>query len=154
MRWSDPWHVLAFGFGAGLAPKAPGTVGTLVGIPVHLALVGLPWSTHLAVIALLAVAGIAICDRAARDLGVPDHPGIVWDEIVGYLLTMLAAPPGWPWLVAGFTLFRLFDIFKPWPVSIADRRVHGGLGIMLDDLLAGGYAAACLALLATAVGRT
>mgnify|MGYP000747760729 CR=1 FL=1 len=89
------------------------------------------------VLMAVTLAGIWLCGRAAQDLGVHDHPGIVWDEIAGYLLTMMAAPAGWPWIVIGFVLFRLFDVWKPWPIGWLDRRVQGGLGIMLDDLVAG-----------------
>jgi phosphatidylglycerophosphatase A len=97
---------------------------------------------YLAVVALLFLVGIPICAHTANRLGVHDHPGIVWDEIVGYLVTMAFAPAGWLWVAAGFVLFRLFDIVKPWPIRWCDRKVHGGFGIMLDDLLAGVFAAA------------
>ncbi len=90
------------------------------------------------------VLGVWICDRAARDLGVHDHPAIVWDEVIGYFVTMIAAPPGWLWIAVGFVLFRLFDILKPWPIRQADQQVGGGFGIMFDDLLAAGYAWLCL----------
>jgi phosphatidylglycerophosphatase A len=99
------------------------------------------------IVALLALAGITICGQAASRLGVHDHPGIVWDEIVGYLVTMAFAPSGWLWIGLGFVLFRLFDIVKPWPIRWCDRQVGGGLGIMLDDLLAGVLSAALLQLL-------
>lgn len=135
-----PVHFLALGFGSGLAPRAPGTFGTLAALPLYLLLAALPWPVYLAVVAALAVVGVALCAHTARALGEHDHPAIVWDEIVGYLLTMTAAPAGWPWWLAGFALFRFFDILKPWPIRWADRRVHGGLGIMLDDLLAGAMA--------------
>lgn len=92
--------------------------------------------------------GVYICDRSASDLGVHDHPGIVWDEMLGYWLVMLAAPPGWIWLLVGFVLFRLFDIFKPWPISWVDKKVGGGFGIMLDDVLAAVFAWLLLQLLA------
>lgn len=151
--FSDPVVFIAFGFGSGLAPLAPGTVGTLVGVLTELWLrsLGLPWLIG----AVLAgfVAGIWICQYAAKKLAVHDHPGIVWDEIVGYWITMLAAPtstlaaPGaWLWIALGFGFFRLFDIVKPWPIRDVDHRIGGGLGIMLDDVLAGVYAAACLLL--------
>ena len=141
-------HLLAFGFGAGCSPKAPGTLGTLVGVAVYVPLSLLPLTAYAAVLLLIVGAGVWLCDRTSRDLGVHDHPGIVWDEIAGYLLTMLAAPAGWVWMLIGFGLFRLFDIWKPWPIGWLDRRVGGGLGIMLDDLVAGVFAAACLQLLA------
>jgi len=136
----DPCHLLALGCGAGLAPRAPGTAGTLVAVPLYLALEPLATAWYSAVVAALFLLGVWVCGRAAHDLGADDPGVIVWDEIVGYLATMAVAPNGWPWMVAGFVLFRIFDILKPWPVSLADRRVHGGLGIMLDDLLAAGYA--------------
>ncbi|HXH03000.1 MAG TPA: phosphatidylglycerophosphatase A [Candidatus Competibacteraceae bacterium] len=136
----DPGHCLALGCGSGLAPKAPGTCGTLAAIPLYLVLAGLPLSAYLLAALALFTLGVWLCGRTARALRVHDHPAIVWDEVVGYVLTMAAAPAGWPWWLAGFLLFRLFDILKPWPVRLADRRVHGGLGIMLDDALAAGYA--------------
>jgi len=135
----NPVHLLAFGFGSGLAPVAPGTFGTLAAVPLYLTMARLPLAAYLAVLAVVILAGIWICGRTSRDLGVHDHGGIVWDEFAGFLVTMTAAPAGWPWVVAGFLLFRLFDILKPWPIGWLDRRVKGGLGIMLDDLLAGLY---------------
>jgi len=141
-------HLLAFGFGAGCSPKAPGTMGTLLAVGLYLPLSRLPLSLYALLLAVVIVAGVWICGRASRDLGVHDHPGIVWDEVAGYLLTMFAAPPGWSWIVIGFLLFRLFDIWKPWPIGWLDRRVGGGLGIMLDDLVAGLFAALCLQALA------
>lgn len=140
----DPALAIAFGLGLGLAPRAPGTCGTLLGIPLHLATVGLPLPLRLGVIALAFAFGVWICGHATRVLGMPDHPGIVWDEVVGFMIAMLAAPAGWLGLVMGFMLFRLFDVWKPWPIRLADRRVHGGFGIMLDDALAGAAAAAIL----------
>lgn len=142
--WRNPLHVLAFGLGAGTAPVAPGTAGTLVGLPLYAALAGLPFSVYLAALAAVIAAGVAICGRTAADLGVHDHPGIVWDEIAGLLVALCGVPIGWDWAVAGFVLFRLFDILKPWPIHWIDRRVGGGLGIMADDVLAGLYAAAML----------
>jgi phosphatidylglycerophosphatase A len=140
----NPVHVLATGFGSGCAPFAPGTFGTLVAVPFAWLGAGFAWPIRgLAVAALFGV-GIWICAASARRLGVHDHPGIVWDEIVGYLATALAAPPGLGGLVAAFGLFRLFDIVKPWPIRDLDHSLHGGLGIMLDDLAAAGYAALCL----------
>jgi phosphatidylglycerophosphatase A len=143
----QPVMWFATGFGAGLSPRAPGTAGTVVGMLVYIALAKLPLLPYLLLVAALTGAGVWICGRAGRILGVTDHPGIVWDEIVGLLITMAAAPPGWPALVSGFALFRLFDILKPWPVSVFDRRVPGGLGVMLDDVMAGLYALACLQIL-------
>jgi phosphatidylglycerophosphatase A len=149
---ANPVHLLAFGFGTGCSPRAPGTMGTLLAVAIYLPLSTLSLPLYLAALAVVTLAGIWICDRASRDLGVHDHPGIVWDEIAGFLLTMLAAPPGWVWILAGFLLFRLFDIWKPWPIGWLDRRVTGGLGIMIDDIVAGVFAAACLQLAAWVLG--
>lgn len=143
-NWQDPIHLLAFGLGSGAAPVAPGTFGTLAAVPLYLVLQPLGLPLYLLSLLLVFVIGIAICEKTSRDLGVHDHPGIVWDEIAGYLVTMAGAPFGWYWMVTGFLLFRGFDIFKPWPIGWADRRVTGGLGIMLDDCLAGVYAWLCL----------
>lgn len=147
----DPVHLLAFGFGTGLSPIMPGTVGTLIGIPFFLAIYWLPWPVYLAVTALLFVVGIYLCGESARRLATHDHPGIVWDEIVGYLVTMMpllpdllgsqVTAPLWFWIIAGFLAFRLFDIIKPPPIKQLDHKVHGGLGIMVDDLVAGVFAA-------------
>jgi phosphatidylglycerophosphatase A len=104
----------------------------------------LPLPVYLVLTALLGLAGIWLCGYTARALGVHDHGGIVWDEIVGLLITLIAVPPDWRWLLAGFLLFRLFDILKPWPIRWLDRRVGGGFGIMIDDVLAGLFALLCL----------
>ena len=140
----DPPMALAFGFGLGLTPKAPGTAGTLLGVGLHFLLVDLPVPVRAGIVLALFVLGTWVCDIAARRLGVHDHQGIVFDEVVGYLIAMLAAPAGWLWALAGFALFRLFDIWKPWPIRLADQRVKGGFGIMLDDALAGALAAVIL----------
>jgi phosphatidylglycerophosphatase A len=142
-----PLDFLALGFGSGLVPKGPGTAGTVVAVPVYLLLQPLPVAVYVALVAALFIIGIPVCAHTARRMGVHDHPGIVWDEIVGYLVTMTFAPPGWLWVAAGFVLFRLFDIAKPWPIRLLDRNVGGGFGIMVDDLLAGIAAAAVLQLL-------
>jgi phosphatidylglycerophosphatase A len=142
-----PVNFLALGFGSGLAPVAPGTAGTLAAIPVYLLLQPLALEVYLPLVVALFVVGIPICAFTAQRLQVHDHPGIVWDEVVGYLVTMAFAPAGWLWVVAGFVLFRIFDVAKPWPIMWLDRQVHGGFGIMLDDLLAGVFAAAALQLL-------
>ena len=133
----NPIHLLSLGFGSGCTPKAPGTMGTLVGVLFYLPLQLLAWPYYLAVLLLLCLAGIWLCGRTASALGVHDHPAIVWDEIVGYLLTMVAAPSGWGWIALGFVLFRIFDIWKPWPIGLLDKQLKGGFGVMADDLLAG-----------------
>lgn len=146
----NPVHLLAFGFGSGLAPKAPGTFGTLAAIPLYLLLAQLQLAAYALMLVLAFGLGIWICDRTARDLGVHDHGGIVWDEFVGLWITLFVAPPGWWWIVVGFLLFRFFDIVKPFPISWLDRRVRGGLGIMVDDAVAGSFAWFCLQLLVIA----
>lgn len=158
MKWTaepqllrDPVHLLAFGFGAGLMPRAPGTFGTLVAVPIVLAVMHLGWQAHLAFAAAASILGVWICGESARRLDVHDHPGIVWDEIAGFTVTMLAAPAKWYWFLAGFLLFRFFDILKPWPIREADHRLTGGLGIMLDDVIAGVFAAVVLLALTTFV---
>jgi len=143
---ANPVHWLACGLGAGTLPHAPGTYGSLVAIPVYFLLLPLAsWAYGLTVVLLFAL-GVWLCGRTARDFGVPDHPAIVWDEIVGMLIALApaAAAGGWAWVAAGFLLFRLFDIWKPFPIRWLDRRVHGGLGIMLDDVAAGVAAALVL----------
>lgn len=132
-----PHHWIAFGLGSGLIPWAPGTFGTLAAIPLYWLLSPLPLAAYLAALAGFFGLGVWACGRTARDLGGEDPGSIVWDEVVGYLVAMTAAPGGWPWLLAGFLLFRLFDIWKPWPIRWLDRHIRGGLGIMLDDLAAG-----------------
>jgi phosphatidylglycerophosphatase A len=136
----NPVHFLAFGFGSGAAPVAPGTFGTLAAVPLYLLLAQLPLGAYLLALVVLFGVGIWLCEKTAQDLGVHDHGGIVWDEFVGYWITMVAAPPGWLWLVIGFVLFRLFDILKPFPISWLDRHIKGGLGIMVDDAVAGTFA--------------
>jgi len=140
----NPVHFLAFGFGSGLAPKAPGTFGTLAAVPVWYALAQLPLWAYLLGTLLVIAAGPWLCGRTSRDMGVHDHGGIVWDEIAGFLVTMALAPVSLTSAVLGFALFRFFDVVKPWPIGWLDRRVHGGTGIMLDDLVAGVYAALLL----------
>ncbi len=135
----NPIHILSFGFGAGLSPIAPGTVGTLIAIPIFLVLATFSPIIYLVSVAIMFLVGCWASALTAEALGVPDHSGIVIDEIVGYLITMIFVPITWYWVVLGFILFRLFDIWKPWPVSVADQRLKGGLGIMLDDVLAALY---------------
>ena len=139
-----PLHLLAFGFGSGLSPKAPGTAGTLVAIPFFLLLCQLPLLYYVSAVLLSAIIGIFICGRTASDLRVHDHGGIVWDEMVGFWITMIAIPVNVITIVAGFALFRLFDIWKPFPISWLDQHMKGGLGIMLDDIAAGALAWCCL----------
>jgi phosphatidylglycerophosphatase A len=134
--WKNPMYCIAFGFGSGLLPKAPGTWGTLAAVPLYLLIAPCSPQIYLICVLLAFVGGVFVCDRVSRDLGVHDYGGIVWDEIVGYLLTMFLVPRGIGWMIAGFVLFRVFDIWKPQPIRWVDARVKGGFGIMLDDLLA------------------
>ncbi len=142
--FQHPPSFLAFGFGSGLAPVVPGTFGTLAGIPFFLLLRPLPQPWFLGVIVVAFIVGIVLCDKASERLGVHDHGGIVWDEFVGLWLALAFIPFEWPWVVVGFLIFRLFDMLKPWPISWLDRRVHGGVGIMLDDVVAALFTIACL----------
>ena len=143
-NWFNPIHLLALGFGSGAAPKAPGTWGTLAAVLIYWPLSQLSPDHYLLMLLVTSVMGIYICGQTARDLGVHDHGSIVWDEFVGFWITMFAAPVGWVWVVVGFVLFRFFDIIKPWPISWIDKKITGGFGIMLDDVIAGVMAAAVL----------
>ena len=137
-------HLLSLGFGSGLAPVAPGTFGTLAAIPFYLLLAQLTLPVYLAIILAGFALGVFLCRYTSDALGEHDHSGIVWDEFIGFWITMIAVPSTWPWILTGFVLFRFFDIVKPWPVSLADAKMKGGFGIMIDDVLAGIYALACV----------
>jgi phosphatidylglycerophosphatase A len=151
--YSNPIYFLAYGFGSGLAPRAPGTAGTLVGVIVYVLLTPVSNWLYWLITAVLFVLGIFICGYSARRLGVEDPGEVNWDEVVGYLITMAIMPHallvqgGWLWVALGFALFRAFDIFKPWPIRWFDRNIGGGFGIMLDDLIAAIPAAAVLYIL-------
>lgn len=134
--WQDPVYFIAFGFGSGLMPKAPGTWGTLVAVPIYLLLSNAPLSVYCIFTLLALVLGVWVSNKVSSELGVHDYKGIVWDEIVGYLFTMFMAPQGWSSVIVGFILFRLFDIWKPQPIRLIDQKVQSGLGIMLDDVAA------------------
>jgi phosphatidylglycerophosphatase A len=136
-------HWLAVWFGAGLSPKAPGTVGTVAAIPLVWLLSLLPYGWSAVLIALVALLGIYVSQVVSDDLAVDDHGGIVIDEVAGFAVTMWALPFDWFYLLLGFVLFRFFDIVKPWPVRVFDQQVRGGLGVMADDLVAG-LLACCL----------
>lgn len=132
---------MAFGFGSGLAPKAPGTFGTIAALPlVCLLSIYSSFFTYALITLIACVAGIWICGRTADDMQVHDDSSIVWDEVAGMLITMWAVPLSWQSVLLGFLLFRFFDILKPWPISYLDKHVHGGFGIMIDDVLAGIFA--------------
>ena len=150
--FAHPAHLIAFGFGTGLAPKAPGTVGTLLGLPLFWLVAALApdLPNRIALLIAAFLVGIWACGRSGRALGIADHGGMVWDEIVAFALVLMFipaqpfTPAGWLWIGLAFALFRLFDILKPWPIRLADRRLKGGFGVMFDDLLAAGYAIAVI----------
>jgi len=142
-----PSGLLAFGFGSGLSPFAPGTMGTVMAIPFIFALRNLGDTGFWITLSLLFLLGVFVCDQASRKLGVHDHGGIVWDEMVGYWLAAAFIPLQWHWLLAAFCLFRFFDIYKPWPIRQLDRKVSGGFGIMIDDIIAGLFTMIVLAAL-------
>lgn len=147
---SHPAHLLSFGFGSGLARKAPGTFGTLVAFPIYWYLAPrLSDAVFLLVLIWAFAIGVWVCDITGKALGDADYGGIVWDEIVAMLLVLFFTPPGWEWWLLAFVLFRFFDIVKPPPIRYFDSNWHGGLGVMFDDLLAAGYALLCLALIKT-----
>lgn len=152
---TTPVHLIAFGFGSGLARNAPGTWGTLAAVPIWCLASMLPLAAYAALCLLLFVVGCWACAESGRLLQVDDYPGFVFDEIVGFLI---AAAPLVAWLgladwrtavgvLGAFALFRLFDIIKPWPINWLDRKLHGGFGVMLDDAVAGLMAAGVLALI-------
>lgn len=139
--FSDPVLFLAFGFGSGLAPKAPGTAGSVVALLIYyLCMQGLGLASYLGVVLAATAVGVYICHAASAKLGVHDHGGIVWDEFAGLWLALFALPSGLWWPLVGFALFRLFDIWKPFPIGWFDRHIKGGLGIMVDDIIAGTFA--------------
>jgi len=139
-----PAGFLAFGFGSGLFRYAPGTMGTLAAIPFALLLKYLPAAVFWVVLAGLFMAGVHICNVSSERLGQHDPGGIVWDEMVAYWLTVAFLPVSWGWWLAAFILFRFFDIVKPWPIRQVEKRFGGGLGIMLDDIIAALFAMAIL----------
>ncbi len=143
----DPVHWPAFGFGLGLLPVAPGTWGSMLGVLLFWMLIPFGLPVYLTIVAGFFSVGIWVTGESARRIGAHDHPGIVWDEVVGMMLTLAIAGPRLTWMAVGFALFRVADIWKPWPIRDLDHGLHGGLGIMLDDVIAAAYAAAALALI-------
>ncbi len=142
--FSHPAHLLALGLGVGLARRAPGTWGTLLAYPIYFPLASLAPQLYWPLILLGIVLGVWACERTGKALGVADHGSIVWDEIAAFLVVLPFAPPS-PWgLALAFVLFRLFDIVKPFPIGWLDAHLRGGLGVMLDDLLAAAYSILCL----------
>lgn len=150
--FAHPAHLIAFGFGSGLAPKAPGTAGTLLGLPLYWLIAAAAPDLPNRIILLIAafLLGVWACSRTGRALGAADHGGMVWDEIVAFALVLmfipalLFTPAGWLWIALAFALFRLFDILKPWPIRLADAHLKNGFGVMFDDLLAAAYAIAVI----------
>lgn len=145
---SHPAHLLSFGFGSGLARKVPGTFGTLAAFPMYWYLAPrLSDAMFMLMLAGTFAVGVWACNITGKVLGVADYGGIVWDEIVAFMLVLFFTPPGWDWALLAFALFRLFDIVKPQPIRYFDSNWHGGLGVMFDDLLAAGYTLLCLAVI-------
>ncbi|RUO36133.1 phosphatidylglycerophosphatase A [Aliidiomarina shirensis] len=136
----QPIHFLSFGFGSGLAPKAPGTFGTLPGIVLVWLFASLDVAAYIGVVAFVTIIGVYLCGATAKAMGEHDSSHIVWDEIAGYMIAMIAIPVSWQALLLAFVLFRIFDILKPWPIRWLDKHVDGGFGIMIDDVLAGFFA--------------
>ena len=141
---TTPWHFFGLGFGSGLIPLMPGTMGSIAALPLVLAVSMLSVEFYLAATVLACFIGIAICAKTADALKVHDHGAIVWDEVAGMLVTFILVPLNWQSALAGFVLFRFFDIVKPWPIRWLDKHVHGGFGIMIDDIIAGLMACGCL----------
>lgn len=138
LRLTNPWHLLAVGFGSGLSPVMPGTAGSLAAIPFWYFLIQLPQELYYLIVLLGICLGVYLCHRTAKDMGVHDHGSIVWDEFIGMWITLVAIPNHhWQWIAIGFVVFRVFDIWKPWPIRWFDRNVRGGMGIMADDIVAG-----------------
>lgn len=139
-----PDYLIAYGLGSGLVPKAPGTAGSAIALLIFIPLSVLPIVFQLLVIAASFGLGVYVADRVSAELGSKDPSEIVWDEFVGMWIALLWLPEGWIWYPIAFVLFRIFDIAKPWPVSLVDDRLEGGMGIMLDDVIAALYALALL----------
>lgn len=140
----NPLHFIAFGFGSGALPFAPGTFGTLVAIPLYLLLKPLPLVWYVSFTLGFIFFSMWLCEKVSKDIGVEDHQGMCIDEIVGYLVTMTAAPHGPFFVIMGFLFFRLFDIWKPFPINWIDSKIKNGIGMVLDDVLAGIYSAIAL----------
>jgi len=138
--WQKPLPFIAFGLGSGTIPFAPGTFGTLICVPFYLALQPISTLSYCLITLFVIFASIWICGKVSRDINIQDHQGMCLDEVPGFFVTMIHAPQGWQWVLLGFALFRLFDIWKPWPIRYVDKNIHGGFGMIFDDVLAGVYA--------------
>lgn len=137
--WHDPLFFIGFGLGSGAMPFAPGTFGTLMAIPFYLLLRPLSLPLYLSVVVVFFILSSILCDYLSRRIHHHDHGGMCIDEFAGFFVTMINAPQGFWWIIVGFLLFRLFDIWKPWPIRFLDEHVHGGFGMVLDDIVAGIY---------------
>ena len=146
--WKNPLYFIAFGFGSGAAPFAPGTFGTLAAIPIYLIIQPLPLFSYLLFVAIFTAISMWVSDWVSKRIKIHDHPGMCIDEFAGFFVTMINAPHGIGWIALGFILFRFFDIIKPWPIHVIDRRVHGGFGMVLDDVVAGLFSMMIIQLLA------
>ena len=146
--WQDPWYFIGSGFGIGSIPGMPGTYATLAAIPFYLLMQKTSWWIYLIILVVTFVWFAKLSDRLSKEIGVPDHTGLVLDEFVGYWATMFLLPPTWFNIIAGFILFRLFDIWKPWPIGWLDKHIESGYGMMLDDVVAGVFANIVLQVLA------
>ena len=138
--WKNPIYFFAFGLGSGAIPFMPGTFGTLMAVPFYLLLQPLSLVAYIIFTVIFIGASVWVSERCSRDIQFHDHPGMCIDEFAGFFVTMIAAPHGWGWVIYGFLLFRLFDIWKPWPIHLIDEKVHGGFGMILDDVVAGLFA--------------
>jgi len=138
--WRDPLYFAAFGLGSGAMPFAPGTFGTLLAIPFYLLLQPLSLFSYIIFVIAFFIFSSWICERISKEIQTHDHPGMCIDEFAGFFVTMINAPFGWGWILLGFTLFRIFDILKPWPINIIDQKIHGGFGMVFDDIVAGLFA--------------
>lgn len=145
---SHPAHFISFGFGSGLSPWAPGTVGTILALPIYWEVAPLVSDETFVLLLIIAfMVGVWACKKTGEALGVADYGGMVWDEVVAFLLVLFFTPQGFFWTLLAFSLFRFFDIVKPPPIRHFDRTWHGGLGVMFDDILAAGYTLLCLAVI-------
>jgi phosphatidylglycerophosphatase A len=147
--WQHPAYFIAFGFGIGTVPIAPGTFGTLLAIPFYLVLSALPLSIYLIFTLGFCLASMWLCQFVSKQIAVEDHPGMCIDEFAGFFVTMINAPVGVTWVVLGFLFFRLFDIFKPFPINVVDKNIHGGFGMVLDDVIAGFFSFCLLQIIFT-----
>lgn len=149
--WKNPLHFIAFGFGTGAIPIAPGTFGTLIAIPFYLFLSTYSATFYLIATVIITIFSIWLCEKISLEINIHDHQGMCIDEVVGYLVTMLYAPYGWGWIILGFVLFRIFDIWKPWPIRQLDTKIRNGFGMIIDDVVAGIYSFIIIQILAKVI---